>query len=151
MISPKIIMSPIDFSRHSNDALETAVQLAGFYRSELLLVHVVPAIPKLPSPITIFHEHEYEEELFKDASNCLEEVRRKVSEGGLSAKAVVGRANEVAMELLRIAEHNQVGLIVISTHGMTGWHEFAFGSVTEKVVRHAECPVLVLRANVAPE
>ncbi|HEY6328990.1 MAG TPA: universal stress protein [Blastocatellia bacterium] len=51
------------------------------------------------------------------------------------------------MELLRIAEHNQVDLIVISTHGMTGWHQLAFGSVTDKVVRLATCPVLVLRAQ----
>jgi nucleotide-binding universal stress UspA family protein len=52
------------------------------------------------------------------------------------------------MELLRIAEHNNVDLIVIATHGMTGWHKLAFGSVTDKIVRIAECPVLVLRAQV---
>jgi nucleotide-binding universal stress UspA family protein len=51
------------------------------------------------------------------------------------------------MELLRIAEHNNVDLIVIATHGMTGWHKLAFGSVAEKVVRLATCPVLVLRAQ----
>ncbi len=51
------------------------------------------------------------------------------------------------MEILRIAEHDSADLIVISTHGMTGWHRLVFGSVTEKVVRLAPCPVLVLRAN----
>jgi nucleotide-binding universal stress UspA family protein len=51
------------------------------------------------------------------------------------------------MELLRIAERNNVDLIVIATHGMTGWHKLAFGSVAEKVVRLATCPVLVLRAQ----
>jgi nucleotide-binding universal stress UspA family protein len=59
----------------------------------------------------------------------------------------VGTANEVAMEILRIGEHNNADLIVIATHGMTGWHKLAFGSVAEKVVRLAECRVLVLRAQ----
>jgi nucleotide-binding universal stress UspA family protein len=51
------------------------------------------------------------------------------------------------MELIRIAERNHVDMIVIATHGMTGWREFAFGSVAEKVVKEADCPVLVLRAK----
>jgi hypothetical protein len=38
-------------------------------------------------------------------------------------------------------------MIIIATHGMTGWHKIAFGSVAEKVVKQASCPVLVLRAN----
>ena len=56
-------------------------------------------------------------------------------------------ANDVSMELLRIAEQNKVDLIVMATHGMTGWHKLAFGSVTEKLVRLATNPVLVLRAG----
>jgi nucleotide-binding universal stress UspA family protein len=51
------------------------------------------------------------------------------------------------MEILRIAEHNHADLIVIATHGMTGWHRLVFGSVAEKVVRLAHCPVLVMRAE----
>ena len=46
-----------------------------------------------------------------------------------------------------MAEHNHADLIVIATHGMTGWHKLAFGSVTEKVVKLATCPVLVLRVQ----
>jgi nucleotide-binding universal stress UspA family protein len=147
MLPPKLIMSPIDFSEPSDEALKAAVDLAALLGSELLLVHVVPVIPKLPSFKDIFHEGQYEEELLKEARNRLDAMVRKVSERGLAAKAEVGMANEVGMELLRIAEHNHVDLIVISTHGMTGWHKLAFGSVTEKVVRLATCPVLVMRAQ----
>ncbi len=64
---------------------------------------------------------------------------------GLSVRSEVGIANDVGMELLRIAEHNHVELIVIATHGVTGWNNFVFGSVAEKVVRQANVPVLVLR------
>jgi nucleotide-binding universal stress UspA family protein len=147
MLPPKVVMSPIDFSEHSQQALNSAIDMARCFGSELLLVHVVPAIPKLPSPGTIFHEAEYEEELHKEAQNRLEELVRKISGSGLQARSVVGTANDVSMELLRIAEHNNADLIVIATHGMSGWRKLAFGSVTEKVVRLATCPVLVLRSQ----
>jgi len=149
MLPPKLIMSPIDFSDHSGEALKSAADLASCFRSELLLVHVVPAIPKLPSTAAFFHEGEYEHELHKDAQKQLDEMVATLAHRGLKARSVVGTANDVSMELLRIAEHNNVDLIVIATHGMTGWHRLAFGSVAEKVVRLAGCPVLVIRAQAA--
>ena len=147
MMLPKIIMSPIDFSEHSHDALDAATELAACCGAEVLLVHVVPAIPKLPSAATFFREREYEEELHKDAQSRLDDLKGKVEAKGVAAKTVVGTANDVSMELLRIAEHNHVDLIAIATHGMTGWRKLAFGSVTDKVVRLATCPVLVLRVH----
>lgn len=151
MLPPKLIMSPIDFSKPSDEGTKTAIELATLYGSELCLVHVVPAIPKLPSASLLFHEREYEEELLKDAQKRLDEIVQQVSERGLTARAIVGTANDTGGELLRIAEQNHVDLIVIPTHGMTGWHKLAFGSVAEKVVRLANCPVLVLRAQPAAE
>ncbi len=147
MLPPKVIMSPIDFSEHSEEALKAATDLAACFGSELCLVHVVPAIPKLPSATPFFREGQYEQELHKDAQLRLDSMARKVAARGPRAATIVGTANDVSMELLRIAEHNSVDLIVIATHGMTGWHKLAFGSVTEKVVRLASCPVLVLRAQ----
>jgi nucleotide-binding universal stress UspA family protein len=147
MLPPKLIMSPIDFSEHSGMALKAATEMASTFGSELCLVHVVPAIPRLPSASTFFHEGEYEEELHKSAQSRLDEMVRAVEARGIKARSEVGTANDVSMELLRIADHNNVDLIVISTHGMTGWHKLAFGSVAEKVVRLAACPVLVLRAQ----
>jgi nucleotide-binding universal stress UspA family protein len=55
----------------------------------------------------------------------------------------------VGMELVRSAEYNNADMVVIATHGMTGWRKFAFGSVAEIVVKQASCPVLLLRANPA--
>jgi len=144
MLPPKLIMSPIDFSDHSDVALKTATDMATRLGAELLLVHVVPAIPRLPSATAFFHEGEYEEELHKCAQKRLDEMVRA---RGIKARAEIGTANDVSMELLRIAEHNNVDLIAIATHGMTGWHKLAFGSVTDKIVRLASCPVLVLRAQ----
>jgi nucleotide-binding universal stress UspA family protein len=147
MLPPKVIVSPIDFSSHSQDALQTAADLAKQFGAQLLLVHAVPAITKLPSATSIFHEAEFEQELHKDAERRLNALAGQYQKQGLDVRTEIGIANEVAMEILRIAEHNSADLIVIATHGMTGWHRLAFGSVTEKVVRLASCPVLVLRAN----
>ena len=151
MLPPKLIMPPIDFSEPSQDVLKTATELASCFGAELCLVHVVPAILKLPSASTIFHEGEYEQQLHEDAQRRLDEMVRAVGRRGVAARTVVGTANDVSMELLRIAEHNGVDMIVIATHGMTGWHKLAFGSVIDKVVRLAACPVLVLRVQAEAE
>jgi nucleotide-binding universal stress UspA family protein len=147
MLPPKLIVSPIDFSSHSQEALQTAADLAKQFGAELLLIHAVPAIPKLPSATSIFHEAQYEQELHKDAERRLRELVEELTKKGLRVRTEAGTANDVAMEILRIAEHNGADLIVIATHGMTGWHRLVFGSVAEKVVRLASCPVLVLRAH----
>jgi len=147
MLPPKVILSPIDFSNHSQEALETAADLAKQFGAQLLLVHAVPAITKLPSATSIFHEAEFEQELHKDAEQRLKSLAEQYAAKGIETRTEVGIANDVGMEILRIAEHDSADLIVIATHGMTGWHRLAFGSVTEKVVRLASCPVLVLRAN----
>ena len=147
MLPPKLILSPIDFSDPSHEALDTAADLASYMKSELLLVHVVPMLPRLPSPAMIFNEAEFEQELHKDAEKRLNDFVNKLAAKGLKVRFEVGTANDVAMEIIRIGEHNKADLIVIATHGMTGWHRLAFGSVTEKVVRLAPLPVLVLRAD----
>jgi nucleotide-binding universal stress UspA family protein len=147
MLPPKVILSPVDFSVHSDDALKTATELAARFGSELCLVHIVPALPKLPHGVSIFKEADYEQALHAEAEQQLAKMADEISRRGIAARSVVGTANNTAMEILRIAEHHLADLIVIATHGMTGWRQLAFGSVTEKVVRLASLPVLVLRAQ----
>jgi nucleotide-binding universal stress UspA family protein len=151
MLPPKLILSPIDFSEPSLEALDAAIDIASRYNAGLLLEYVVPVIPRLPDAISILKEGDYERELIKNAEERLTELAKKVTEKGLSVRTSVGLANDAAMEIIRAADHENVDLIVIATHGMTGWRRLAFGSVTEKVVRTANCPVLVLRKNQAGE
>jgi nucleotide-binding universal stress UspA family protein len=141
----------VDFSNPSDEALKAAADLATRLGSALCLVHVVPMIPRLPSASTIFHEAEYEAELHNDAEQRLRQIALNLTQTGLAVRTSVGTANDVGMEILRIAESNHADLIVIATHGMTGWHKLAFGSVTEKVVRLATCPVLVMKAQAEGE
>jgi len=144
---PKLILAPVDFSEHSHASVRLAADYASRLGAELLLVHAVPAIPKLPSPGTIFHEAEYEAALHKEAERSLGALAQDLAKKGLRVRTEVGVANDVGMEVLRMADHNHADLIVIATHGMTGWHKLAFGSVAEKVVKLATCPVLVLRVQ----
>ena len=147
MLPPKVIDSPIDFSVHSDDALKTAAGLASQFGSELCLVHVVPALPNLPSLRSFFQEGEYEQTLQADAGKQLAQRVEEFARRGIKARYALGTANDTGMEILRTAEHNRADLIVIATHGMSGWHHMAFGSVAEKVVRLATIPVLLLRAQ----
>jgi nucleotide-binding universal stress UspA family protein len=151
MLPPKLILSPIDFSDPSTEAVNVATDLAKLFGSELCLAHIVPAIPKLPPSVSMFKEGEYEEYLHREAVQHLERIAKQIGEKGVKSKTIVGTANDVGMELVRIAEQEKVDLVVIATHGMTGWRRLAFGSVTEKVVRTASCPVLVLRAEASSQ
>jgi nucleotide-binding universal stress UspA family protein len=151
MLPPKLILSPLDFSDPSHEALDVAADLASRFGSELLLLHIVPMIPKLPSGVSIFKEGDYERELIQNAEAKLEDLVKKYAAKGIRARWQTGLANDAGMEIIRAADHEKVDLIVIATHGMTGWRRLAFGSVTEKVVRTATAPVLVLRSGAAAE
>jgi nucleotide-binding universal stress UspA family protein len=151
MLPPKLILAPVDFSDPSRAALETAADMASRFGAQLLVVHVAPAIPDLPDGVSILKEGQYDQNLIDLSAQHLSQVAAKLTarlgSKNLKVRTELGIANDVGMELIRIAEHDHVDLIIIATHGMTGWRKFAFGSVTEKVVKDAGCPVLVLRAE----
>jgi nucleotide-binding universal stress UspA family protein len=147
MLPPKLILSPIDFSDSSHAALDVAADFATRFGAELLLVHVMPAIPDLPEKVSIFKEGEYDQSLVDAAAKWLSDLAATLAQKNVKARTEMGTGNDVGMELVRIAGHEHADMIIVATHGMTGWHKIAFGSVAEKVVKQASCPVLVLRAS----
>jgi nucleotide-binding universal stress UspA family protein len=147
MMPPKLILAPIDFSDASRAAVDVAADMASRFGAELLLVYVVPAIPDLPKDVSIFKEGEYDKSLENKDAQQLKELAATVANKNVKVRTELGTGDDVGMELVRIAENDHVDMIIIATHGMTGWREFAFGTVAEKVVKQADCPVLVLRAK----
>jgi nucleotide-binding universal stress UspA family protein len=145
--SLETILAPIDFSDFSNNALDVAADLASRLGAGLILVNVVPAIPDLPEGVSIFKEGEYDQSLHDAAAKRLSELAAGLSAKNIKVRTEIGTANEVGMEIVRIAEDEHADMIVIATHGLTGWRRIPFGSVAKKVVEEAECPVLVLRAQ----
>jgi len=149
MLPFKKVLSPTDFSEASYAGLAVANELALHFSAELLVVHVVAAVP-LPimdsgEGLGGFDVSSYQLELEASAKNSLQELLHQRVSKELRVRPLVAYG-DAANEVVRIAEAEQVDLIVIATHGMTGWRHFIFGSVAEKVVRHATCPVMTIRA-----
>lgn len=146
MIPFKKILCPTDFSDPSYEGLKRAVEMATHFGAEICLVNVVPVMPPLPpDPNFAFEVPEYERALHADAERKLDEVMTQHIPGDVKIHAVV-RHGDVAGEILRVAQDEKVDLIVIATHGLTGWRHLVFGSVAERVVRLAQCPVLTIHA-----
>jgi nucleotide-binding universal stress UspA family protein len=153
MLPIRKILGSTDFSIAGYPAVVTAGELADHFGAELVLVHVVLPAPRTPlvppDRIAMLPSRSEIERYERDQkSQCLEELKRLVVDRlpkGLSCRALV-TIGSAAEEIVRLAEEEGVDLIVIATHGRTGWRHVAFGSVAEKVVRTAARPVLVVRS-----
>jgi universal stress protein A len=145
MLPVKLILCPTDFSGPACTCVRTASELAEHFGAELLLVNVVPALPSVPpDPNYVFKIPEYERYLHSDAEAQLKKAREEMVSKKVKVRTQVGHGS-AAEEIVLIAKTEKADLIVISTHGSTGIERLFFGSVAEKVVRLAECPVLTVR------
>ena len=145
MLPVRRILAPTDFSGPACSCVRTASELAEHFDAELLLVNVVPVLPAVPpDPNYVFKIPEYERYLHADATEQLRKARAELVGKNVKVRTMVGHGS-AAEEIVQIAKAESVDLIVISTHGSTGLEHFVFGSVAEKVVRLAECPVLSVR------
>jgi nucleotide-binding universal stress UspA family protein len=149
MQAPKRILVPVDYTSISDAALAESTDLARLFGgAELVLINVVPVIADLPNDVSLLKEGAYEDDRDRDALAKVSALAAKVNAtGGVPARGVIGRSNVPAKEILLAAERENADMIVIATHGMTGWHEMAFGSVAKQVVEDALIPVLVLRTK----
>jgi len=145
MLPVKLIVCPTDFSGPACACVRAASELAEHFNAELLLVNIVPALPGVPpDPNYVFKIPEYEQYLHADAEKHLRETRDELVSKNVKVRTQVGHGS-AAEEIVLIAKTEAADLIVISTHGSTGFERWVFGSVAEKVVRLAECPVLTVR------
>ncbi len=149
MLPFKKILCPTDFSEASYQALAAAQELALHFAAELLLVHVVPPVPAagpVPPP-PAFNVPLYRQELLASCQNLLAEVAAQKLSPQLSVRTRVLQGPAAAL-ILELADKEEVDLIVIASHGESGWRRLIFGTVADKVVRQASCPVLTIQ--VAP-
>jgi len=148
MLPFKKILCPTDFSEPACRAIKAAGELAERDSAELILLHVVGAIPALDSPTGMvgFDVAAYQKELTDSAERSLQERLDQHIPETVNASTLVVHG-EAAHEINRVAKEEDVDLIVLSTHGETGWRHRIFGSVPEKVIRHATCPVLAIHLD----
>jgi nucleotide-binding universal stress UspA family protein len=141
---PTKILVPIDFSPSSHAALESAADLAQHFGASIHLVHVVPMFPATTLPDFI-PEAKFTEEAKKEAERHFASAAADLTKKGIKVTSSVEVGDDVASSLLEAAEHENADMVVISTHGLTGWHPLVFGSIAEKVMKLVACPVLLLR------
>ena len=151
MLPLKKILWPTDFSEASYEALSTADTLALHFSAELILVHVIPPVPLIPAydaPAAGVAGTAYLKEIENTARESLDKVALERVSSEVGCLKVVALGNP-AEEVVRTAAEHVADLIVTATHGVSGWRRFIFGSVAEKVIRMALCPVLSIQ--VPPE
>jgi universal stress protein A len=147
MFPLKTILCPTDFSDPSLLALNAANELARMSGAEIILVHVVSPLPVIPPPdaMATFNVATYMEEMLQSARTSMDRLIKEKSPSDVTVRPLVLTGN-AADEITRAAEEQEADLIVIATHGLTGWRRFIFGSVAERVVRLSPCPVLAIPA-----
>ncbi len=141
----KKILCPIDFSDASRAALETAADLARRHGAALTLFHAYP-VPGYTFPDGSFvASSKMLDELAEQAKRHLEEWKTIATSLGLTAVQTATAVGEPAYEIVSYAKEQAMDLVVVGTHGRTGLTHALMGSVAERVVRKATCPVLSVR------
>jgi nucleotide-binding universal stress UspA family protein len=143
----RTILLPTDFSECGNYALSYAASLARTFNASIICLNVIePIVPTVgysgmtePLPIA-----DIAEQLEDSAERELPKLAECDECSGLNVEEVVVHG-EAASEIVRVAKERSADLIVISSHGRTGLGRILFGSTAEAVVRHATCPVLVVK------
>lgn len=138
------ILVPSDFSDYSVTAFEWAQEFAAKWDAQVLVLHVFSTTPPVPTMEGMsINLAQFEADLRADIDTRLKQftANPSIAPKQIQTKVVVGSAFH---EICQVAEQDQIDLIIMGSHGRTGLQHVLLGSVAERVVRHASCPVLVV-------
>lgn len=146
MIDLKRILVPTDFSKFSHQALMYGVALAEKFGAEICLLHVVQDLAVfIPDMVTVAPPIVPSlEQMTAAVQAAFDRIVRENALERFSFRREVCQGTPF-LEIIRFAKENDVDLIVMGTHGHSGLIHVLLGSVTDKVVRKAPCPVLTVR------
>jgi nucleotide-binding universal stress UspA family protein len=142
---PTRILLPIDFSPSSQSALEMSADLAQHFQAELYLVNVIPMFQTTSLPDFV-PEGAFMQEARAYAEGHLAKCKAALATKGVKSTFSVEVGNDIVGSIMEVVDREHIDMIVISTHGISGWHPLVFGSIAEKVVRLAQCPLLLLHS-----
>jgi nucleotide-binding universal stress UspA family protein len=143
----KKILVPVDFSAHSEEAMHVAADLASHYGAALTLVYVYePMQYALPEGYILYTPDQIAQmtSAFKERLGRAEQALKDMGVARVDARLLQGI---VPFELGELAKNEGMDLIVMGTHGRTGVKRALMGSVAERVLRTAPCPVLVVKGH----
>jgi nucleotide-binding universal stress UspA family protein len=144
MLEFKRILVPVDFSDISGRSLDHAQALGRFYQAEIELAHVVePLLPGPAMPAAYAPWVTLDPAARARVESRLDELARPAREAGLRTEVRLQSGGVVA-QILERARSWPADVVVMGTHGRGGFQRFFLGSVTEKVLRQAPCPVLTV-------
>jgi nucleotide-binding universal stress UspA family protein len=138
MISISHILCPIDYSEISHHALAHAAAIAHWYEARITVLYVFPNLPTVDAPPLILDEEE--------RARLMHQMRQFAA-GVPSTVAVDFRLQEAGFvhdEIVRQIEAAQADMLVLGTHGRSGFQRLFLGSVSEKVIRKVTCPTLIV-------
>ena len=138
------VLVPLDFSAYAEQALDSAIALAQKLQARVTLLHVIqpPAVVNVAGGI--WPSSTFLQDLEAAGTRDMEGYLARVTAAGLAGEIVIVHGVPF-QEILDTAKARQVDLIIMGTHGRTGLSHVLLGSVAEKVVRLAPCPVLIAR------
>jgi nucleotide-binding universal stress UspA family protein len=145
MLEIKLILCPIDFSAFSVRAYQHAQSLAEHYQAKLVAQHVVELWrhPSASFAASAGLYEEFEQALRESGSKQLQEFVKNHTHGEIQPELVV-QAGLAADSILSFAQAQKTDVIVMGTHGRRGFDRLMLGSVTDRVMRRAPCPVLAI-------
>ena len=142
------ILCASDFSKTSGKALMSAIDLAKANRARLTIVHAhVPIVPLVPEQyLEASTWDRVDTETRRWAERQVEKLVEKARKRGVRASAMMV-TGDPAQQIVRVARSKRADLIVAGTHGRRGFSKFFLGSVAERVVATAPCPVMTVRGK----
>ncbi len=142
------ILHPSDFSPASAPAFKKAVEIARANHARLLIVHVLPPVATVPDVYVATRIHEG---LLRGhralGQRQLDRLVAKARRTGVSASSLLLDFGVAYERIVRVAKSKRSHLIVMGTHGRTGFAKLMLGSIAERVVMMAPCPVVTVRAR----
>ena len=140
------ILVPVDFSEHSAKALDAAIELAKAFGGKLTLRHCYQIQPAGVSPYGIVLPESFDRDIREAAARQLDEWRQKVAAAGVEVDASLS-AMFPSLAIAETASELGTDLIVMGTRGLSGIKHVLLGSVAERTVRIAPCPVLTVKSG----
>lgn len=147
MFAPKAILVPTDFSEYSDRAIKQAVDIAEQNNAKIYLLHVVDKLQQCAIdyciPIETMMKVQSDSE--KEASRKMQDEAKKITQAKKIDVTFDVKSGVPFEEILKEQQERNADLIVIASHGRTGILKNLIGSVAERVMREAKCPVLLVR------
>lgn len=138
------ILVPIDFSEHAARALDYAIDWARPLHAHLTLIHVIQSISDVGIGMAAALPAAHLKALEAELTQHLQGYLKRVEDAGVESDLVMAHGTPVD-ETIEVVKARAIDLIIMGSHGRTGLSHVLLGSMTEKLVRLAPCPVLVVR------